>query len=109
MRRHLEIAHPSFHPESPLQIFPSGVSQELRSESLRLYLPGFPTGLIILLDSLLVLCRRQSESVIPRLPLHRGLARPPHPLWSAMALSFLDRKSAPGGFSALARDELPHL
>jgi len=108
MRRYSEITYPSFYAESPLQMFPRGLSQGLLFEPLQLCLPGFPTALIILLDSLLELCRSQSERVTQGIFLRRGLERSPHPLSPTMALSVLDSRSAPGGFSPLARDQLPH-
>lgn len=86
MRRYLEIAYSSFYPESPLQMFASSLSRDLLLESLQLYLPGFPTALIILLDSLLVLCRIQSQRVVPGLSFYAaGLERSPRPLWPTTA------------------------
>ena len=94
MRRYLELAPSNFHPDAPLQFFPSADPQELGLGLRRQYLPGFPTRLMILLDKFLLL---------HRLPLRRSIP----------GFSHRSRDHSPwrisGGFSALARDEIPPL
>jgi len=94
MRRYLELAPANFQPDAPLLFFPSGGPEELGLGLRRLCLPGFPTRLMILLDRFLLLRRQPLRSSIP------GCSHSSHD-HSSQRIS--------GGFSALARDEIPPL
>ena len=94
MRRYLELAPSNLHPAALLQFFLSGESRERGCGLRRLDLPGFPTRVMILLDKFLSLHRLPPRSSIPGSS-QRGRDH------SSQRIS--------GGFSALARDEIPQL
>ncbi len=107
MKRYLELAPSTFYPKSPLQLFAGGDPKGPHFGSKGHILPGFLTRLVVLLDIFLVLCRLP-ENAIPDLHLRRSFDRPSQFPWRTTAPSTLNPKRVAGGFSALARDEIPH-